>query len=1113
MKTKTLRHHINGGAVALLAATTLPLSSFVVAQSDDLIEEVVVTGSRIARDANLTGTNPIQSVSAEDIRTSGEFSLTDVVNDIPSLLQSVSSEQSIDAAGFSDGANVLNLRGLGAERTLVLVDGRRHVGGVQGSASVDIGSIPQGLVERVEVLTGGASAVYGADAVTGVVNFVLKDDFEGLEIGANFGMSEYGDGEQSSLSVLFGRNFADGRGNITAALDVRNDEGLKVSERSDGLRIGSGGNWVNPDLRFQQGDIGANTPNFARYYDYSATGLNNFGLPIPSAGDFATDFQNQFGAAPTLTAEETALINRAGSAPQRAVGPFRTFPFTSGYGYIIPGNPFTFNGFDPETPIDLDGNGTPDCLDSFTGYNSVFGAESFGVVGGCWNVSEDGSYAPVQDGLVSGNFQGFGGDSFNASTNRQADILLPDQKATINLLGHYDLNDQMTAFGEVKYVTQKTSTDARPGSFWDLLFGAPDNPFLPAFIQDVANATGGVATTLDPLLFDSNRTTERDTYRIVAGLEGEFDNGWTYEVSVNYGNFQQDISRTGQVINDRFFAAIDATTDASGQPACRSSVDPTAAALNTPFQIPAYEEGYFSFTPGDGSCVPLNIWAGQPGVTPEAAAFVTANTWDKLEIEQTVFLASIAGDSSDFFELPGGPIGFATGVEYREEQSTATFDSLQLGQLPAGSPFPAGTMLEDVSANSNLVFRPQLSNKNETGKYDTTDIFLEASLPIVNGVTGFQELTMNVAGRASDYSTIGDAAAWEVRMIWSPIEDLSLRGGISEAVRAPNITELFGPQIGTTFRPVDPCDAAQINAIAGDNPTLAANTQANCAAAFQAIGLNPFDATGAYNFADPLSASFGGSAGGNPNLSEETATTVTYGFVYQPSFLEGFSLTVDYWDIEIDDAIESVTSQNLVDGCYQGASLNQSFCSTFTRNTDPNSAQYGGFNSLATSDINFAQLKTDGYDLSASYTFDISDHNFQVTATGTKVNDINFFTNPSDLSDVNPELTEINRPEIAGNVSLGWTWGNLSVRWQSQYLGEMLESGLEVETANSLYGPSVLKDEVWLHDLNATYNWSDELTIFGGINNVTQETPFITTNAFPASPRGRMMFLGANYNL
>ncbi|MFT4814280.1 MAG: outer membrane receptor protein involved in Fe transport [Glaciecola sp.] len=1109
MKTKTLRHHINGGAVALLAATTLPLSSFVAAQSEDLIEEVIVTGSRIARDSNLTGTNPIQSVSAEDIRASGEFSLTDVVNDIPSLLSSVSSEQSIDDGGnTSDGANVLNLRGLGAERTLVLVNGRRHVGGVQGTGAVDIGSIPQGLVERVEVLTGGASAVYGADAVTGVVNFILKDDFEGLEFGGNFGMSEYRDGQQSSMSVLFGRNFADGRGNFTAALDVRNDEGLKVSDRSDGLRTGSGGNWVNPDLRFQTGEITTSTPNFARFFDFAATGAVPVGSRIPTSASFAQDYTAQFGAAPSLTSQETALINRAGSAPQRAVLPFRTFPFTSGYGQIIPGNPFTFNGFDPETPIDLNNNGNPDCLDSFTG---AFAVDA--IIGGCWSVGENGSYAPVQEGLIASGFQGFGGDAFTQNRNNKSDILLPDQRATLNFLSHYDLTDQMTVFGELKYSNQTTSTETRPSSFWDLLLGAPDNPYLPDFIQDVANATGGVAITIDPVLFDATRSTERDTYRFVGGIKGEFDNSWTYELSVNYGNYQEEARSTGSVINDRFFAAIDATTDASGQPACRSTVDPTTPAQNTPFNIPSNDPGYFSFTPGDGTCVPLNIWAGQPGVTQAAADWVTADTFQKLEIEQTVFLATISGDSSDFFELPGGPVGFATGVEYREEKATSTFDNLQLGIIPAGAPFAQGTQLSDVSGNANLVFRPALGNNNESGSYDTTDFFLETSLPLLSDVRFAEELTVNLAGRASDYSTIGSANAWEARFIWSPIESLSLRYGISEAVRAPNITELFGPQVGTTFRPNDPCDAAQITAIGVEDPSLAASTQANCIATFQAIGLDPFDANGAYAFADPLSASFGGLAGGNPNLTEETADTVTYGFVFQPSFLDGFSLTVDYYDIEIENAIESVTGQDIVDGCYQAASLNPAFCGSLTRSTDSGSPQFGGFNFLQSSDINFSRLETAGYDLTASYSFDFRDHNFEVSVTGNKVNKLDFFTNPTDPSVVNPELTEINRPEYSGNVFLGWNWGELSIGWQSQYLGEMLESEIEVETANALYGRAVLQGDTWIHDLNATYLWNDQLTVFGGINNVTQEVPFITTNAFPASPRGRMLFLGANYTL
>ena len=201
--------------IAAMLALSAPVPSF--AASDE-IEEVVVTGSRIARDSNLTGAQPIQGVSSEDIAESGEFALMDVVNDIPALIGSLSQEMSIDS-GFADGANLLNLRNLGINRTLTLVDGRRHVGGVQGSAAVDIGSIPKQLVERVEVLTGGASAVYGADAVTGVVNFILKDDFEGFEIDVNAAVSGEGDGRQSSIGAIWGKNFSDGRVNIVIAVD------------------------------------------------------------------------------------------------------------------------------------------------------------------------------------------------------------------------------------------------------------------------------------------------------------------------------------------------------------------------------------------------------------------------------------------------------------------------------------------------------------------------------------------------------------------------------------------------------------------------------------------------------------------------------------------------------------------------------------------------------------------------------------------------------------------------------------------------------------------------------------------------------------------------------
>ena len=126
-----------GSLVALVFGAS---SGSVLAQEEQL-EEITVTGSRIARDPNLSGALPVQSVGEQEIQMSGEFAISDVVNDVPALLASVTSEQSIDSA-FADGANVLNLRGLGTNRTLVLVDGRRHVGGVQGTSAVDVGSIP-----------------------------------------------------------------------------------------------------------------------------------------------------------------------------------------------------------------------------------------------------------------------------------------------------------------------------------------------------------------------------------------------------------------------------------------------------------------------------------------------------------------------------------------------------------------------------------------------------------------------------------------------------------------------------------------------------------------------------------------------------------------------------------------------------------------------------------------------------------------------------------------------------------------------------------------------------------------------------------------------------------
>lgn len=1101
-------------------AARVPLSGLVVlglcfapikglAQEDEVLEEIVVTGTRIPRDPNLTGALPVQTVNFEEIQLSGEFEISDIVNDIPALLTSDTSEQS----GIN--TNVLELRGLGSVRTLVLVNGRRHVGGEPGSAAVDVGSIPTKLVERVEVLTGGASAIYGADAVTGVVNFILKDNYEGFGIDASYGISSEGDSQQTTLTANWGRNFANDRGNIAVSVDYRTDEGLLRRERPSEL-YGTAGQQDNPELRFQIGDIDTTSmPNFAQFYNFANTGSFRFGLPIPTTEEFITNFNSAFGSDPPLTPAEVALIDRAANAFPRAMRTQGTFPITSGYGIVIPGNPLTFQGFDPLTPIDLDNNGNPDCLDSFTGYNSAFGSGSFGLVGGCWIVSSNGSYAPIQNGLITDNFFGYGGDSFDSLFLDEDQIIIPDDKVTVNLNGHFDVTEQLTFFGEFKYVYQDIDRFFGGNSFWDLLFGAADNPFIPAFLQPLAQSTGGIAITVDPVHFDAGGGFKRDTRRAVIGLRGGSDDDLSFEISANYGRYEDFGIGTNQVIVDRWFAAIDAVIDpATGQPACRADVNPAAPPMSTAFGLPAYDPGYYSFTPGAGQCVPLNIWAGRPGVSQVAVDWVMTDSWGEAVIDQLVLSAFVTGDLADYFVLPAGPISFALGAEYRDESSELIFDSWVRGIIPGGAPFPAGSNVEDWSDNTSLLFQPQVGSRNEGGGFDVTDVFLETSVPLLANLPGAYELTLDAAVRYSDYSTVGKTTSWKSNLIYAPVKDLAFRGSVSEAVRAPNISELFAPESGTRFLFMDPCDAVVLSVLSADDPELAQQTQDNCIADFATIGLDPIDpTTGNYVYVNPLNASVVGVTSGNPALNEEKATTITAGFVFRPSFLDGLSITADFWDISIQGAIEGVSAQDIADGCYQGASLNQNFCQFLDRNSDPQSIFFGGFSFVRSTNINFAKIESAGFDFSVEYSFETGAHGFDIGVQGTRVDNIDFFTNPLVPSEVDVKLGEHQRPKLAGNIFLNWTWDDLFVGWQSQYLDKQLLSGTEIENAHTFFGPSVVMDELWRHDLNARYLLNDNLTIYGGINNVSNKKPFIREIAYPASARGRFFFLGIDYQM
>jgi len=436
---------ISASAAAIVLATGL-FAPAGFAQSSDT-ETIVITGSRIARDPNLVMPIPVQSLSEEQLENSGELNLADVVNDVPALV--ASSTVNANGAG-STGANSLNLRGMGGARTLTLVNGRRHVAGFEGSQAVDIGSIPSQLVQRVEVLTGGASSIYGADAVTGVVNFILRDDYDGNNINIRTGVSGEGDSEFLNVQAIMGRNFDHDRGNFVASFDYVNDSDLRFGDRDWAANNMRSRSLPNPDRRFQRGDIGASTPNLAAIYDFATTGRFHYGFSIPSEADFIAAYISEFGTTPTLTAAELDLIARAGSAPSRAILPQPNFLISSNMGVIAPADFWLGGGVGGLAGSDTNTNGVDDCLESFVGWNSgFFGNGAFGLAGGCWVVEQGGNVRPFQDGLIGSDFNGFGDDSI--PDNFDEDYLVPEtDKITLNFNTTYDFTPRLRGFLEVK---------------------------------------------------------------------------------------------------------------------------------------------------------------------------------------------------------------------------------------------------------------------------------------------------------------------------------------------------------------------------------------------------------------------------------------------------------------------------------------------------------------------------------------------------------------------------------------------------------------------------------------------------------------------------------------
>ncbi len=239
-------------AVSVAVALACMAPGHSVAQDDGAaIEEIVITGSRI-RTGRQAASIPVDTVSSDDIKLSGYQNVEEILNNMPQFVPSRTASTNSTANPTATGAATLDLRGLGAQRSLVLVNGRRYTF-FDSSQTTDINSIPASLIERVEVVTGGASAVYGSDAVGGVVNFILRDDFEGVEIRSQFNQTSEGDGSITDVSLTLGGNFADGKGNAVVAFNYLDRDSIMTTDRGFSSSVLTDGNDANGNRALVQG--------------------------------------------------------------------------------------------------------------------------------------------------------------------------------------------------------------------------------------------------------------------------------------------------------------------------------------------------------------------------------------------------------------------------------------------------------------------------------------------------------------------------------------------------------------------------------------------------------------------------------------------------------------------------------------------------------------------------------------------------------------------------------------------------------------------------------------------------------------------------------------------
>jgi iron complex outermembrane receptor protein len=710
--------------------------------------------------------------------------------------------------------------------------------------------------------------------------------------------------------------------------------------------------------------------------------------------------------------------------------------------------------------------------DGYKAYNetpmSEWRSRSDGTLGGIFQESSkfDEIYWYEGQELKSTAYDKYLEEKVGINSKQFKQLKVPSERVSVALKLDYDITDDITFYSQVQWSGNFTVNDKSPedsgdsetATYTDRNIGEPgtvnlgripiDNPYVPAEIRETAGQYK------DRIYWDRrfgevgpvSTDNERETVRAWAGLQGTmFDDNWDWDISSGYGKFHQRQFRNNEIDVFKAKNALDAGYAADGSIQCN---DADARA--------------------DG-CVALNVF-GEGSITPEMANYIRVNPTLNTYNEQTNVMGYITGD---LFEMPAGPVATVFGFEYRKDtQEAITDDALTYG---------------GITWNLIPAFK---------GSISVAEVFGEASIPLLRDLPGVEFLSLETSLRLSDYDVknVGLVSSYKLGFLWSVGAGVNFRGNYAIAQRAPSVNELYEPAAGDFDSFDDICHG--VTATSSDAGHDNCRLEPGIAATIAADGEFDDDSNGYSPNA------------GNPELYEETGTTLTLGATYEPTFLDGFSIAVDYYDIAIEDAIDEFGNDQILSQCYDSSiTLGQEneFCDVIKRDDE------GQLTEVLQRSYNIDELGTRGVDIAVAYAYDMNAFGrvkFKMDWTHLLEHSKTVTGNDGIVVEDYVGYAEEGIFEDKASASVAWYLNELRVRWSTTYKssalrdfdeqkdweGDMADNSERCAAgeAECVTNPESLAfqelSSYIKHNLSVSYNieMNDDssVRVFGGINNI-----------------------------